>query len=224
MKPWILLDRAQTPGDGAELFLYQRDTEFSIKADNDELMNSRVYGSEQALATLACRKVADHPKARVLIGGLGMGYTLRSALDELGAQAEVAVAELVPAVVRWNRGVLADLTGNPLADGRVTVHETDVAKLIKTGRGIYDAIMLDVDNGPQALTLRENHWLYTINGLATAFAALRPKGVLAIWSSGPDAGFAKRLGQAGFDVDEVGVRGRKGGKGAHHTVWVAVRV
>ena len=224
MKPWKLLDTAQTPGNGAELTLFQRDSEFSIKADTDELMNSRVYGSEQALAILGCKKIKNNPKARVLIGGLGMGYTLRSALDELGAQARVAVAELVPTVVEWNRGYLADLAGCPLDDSRVTVHEEDVGQMIKTAKDAYDAILLDVDNGPQALTFKDNEWLYSLSGLRRTSAALRPKGVLAIWSSGPDAGFAKRLGQAGFDVDEVGVRGRKGGKGAHHVVWVAERI
>ena len=224
MKPWTLLARAQTSGNGAELCLYQRDTEFLINADNDELMNSRFYGSEEALATLACRKIANHPQARVLIGGLGMGYTLRSALNELGARAQVVVAELVPAVVQWNRGFLANLAGSPLDDNRVTIHETDVAQMIKTAKADYNAILLDVDNGPQALTLMENDWLYSLSGLETAFAALRPNGVLAIWSSGPDAAFAKRLGQAGFDVDEVGVRGRRGGKGAHHIVWIAMRI
>ena len=153
-----------------------------------------------------------------------MGYTLRSALDELGAQARVAVAELVPTVVEWNRGYLADLAGCPLDDRRVTVHEADVGQLIRTAKDVYDAILLDVDNGPQALTFNDNEWLYSLSGLRRTSAALRPKGVLAIWSSGPDAGFAKRLGQAGFDVDEVGVRGRKGGKGAHHVVWVAERI
>ncbi len=224
MNPWKLIDTAQTPGNGAELTLFQRDSEFSIKADSDELMNSRVYGSEQALATLGCQKIKNNPKARVLIGGLGMGYTLRSALDELGAQAQVAVAELVPAVVEWNRGYLADLAGYPLDDRRVTVHEADVGQMIKTAKDAYDAILLDVDNGPQALTFKDNEWLYSLSGLQRTSAALRTKGVLAIWSSGPDAGFAKRLGQAGFDVDEVGVRGRKGGKGAHHVVWVAERL
>ena len=224
MVPWILLDRAQTPGNGAELCLYQRGTEFSIEADNDELMNSRNYGSEEALATLACEKITNQPRARILIGGLGMGYTLRSALNELGAQAQVVVAELVPAVVQWNRGFLANLAGSPLDDNRVTIHEADVAQMIKTAKGDYNAILLDVDNGPQALTLVDNDWLYSLSGLERAFAALRPKGVLAIWSSGPDAAFTKRLGQAGFDVDEVGVRGCRGGKGAHHIVWIAMRI
>ena len=223
MIPWTLLDSAHMPGDGVLLSLYQRDTEFSIRAGNYELMNSRAYGSEETLAKLPCQKITQHPRARVLIGGLGMGYTVRSALNELGAKAQVVVAELVTAVVQWNRGFLADLAGNPLDDNRVTLHESNVAEMIKTAKGGYNAILLDVDNGPQALTLKDNDWLYSLGGLETAFAALQPKGVLAIWSSGSDAAFAKRLGQAGFDVDEVGVRGRVGGKGAQNIVWIAMR-
>ncbi len=218
MIPWKLLDWAQTTGNGGELRLYQRDTEFSIKVGNYELMNSRTHGSEDDLAKLACQKITNHPRARVLIGGLGMGYTVRSALNGLGAKAQVVVAELVPAVVQWNRGFLADLAGSPLDDNRVTVHEADVAQMIKTAKGDYNAILLDVDNGPQALTRKDNDWLYSLKGLNTAFAALRPKGVLAIWSSGPEPVFAKRLRKAGFEVDEVGVRARRGSKGATHQI------
>ena len=224
MIPWKLLDTAQTPGDGSELRLYERDNEFSIKVGNYELMNSRVYGSEDALGKLGCQKIGKHPRARVLIGGLGMGYTVRSALDELGDTAQVAVAELIPEVVQWNRGVLAGLAGHPLDDERVSVHEFDVAELIKTPEGGYNAILLDVDNGPQGLTVKENDWLYSPNGLDTTFAALKPKGVLAVWSSGPEAAFAKRLRRAGFEVEEVGLRaGRKGRGGAHYTVYLAER-
>ena len=205
--------------------MYQRDTEFSIRAGNYELMNSRAYGAEDPLAELACQKITKHPRARVLIGGLGMGYTVRTALNGLGDKAQVIVAEIVPAVVQWNRGVLADLAGSPLDDNRVTIHEVDVAQMIKTAKDDYNAILIDVDNGPQALTRKENDWLYGFTGLSTAFAALRPKGVLAIWSSGPDRAFAKRLSKAGFEVDEVGVRARDRGKrGAHHIVWIATRI
>ena len=227
MIPWKLLDRAQTPGTGEELLLYQRGTEFSIKAGNYELMNSRFYGSEDALAKLACQIITKHSRARVLIGGLGMGYTVRSALNVLGDRAQVVVAELVPAVVKWNRGLLTDLAGSPLDDNRVTLHEADVAQMIKTAKGDYNAILLDVDNGPHSLTRKDNDWLYSPNGLNTAFAALRPKGVLAIWSSGPDSAFAQRLRKAGFEVDEVRVRARGGGirkGGAHHIVWTAMRI
>ena len=224
MIPWKLLGTAQTPGNGAELRLYRRDNEFSIKAGNIELMNSRLYGSEDALAKLACQKIKNRPKARVLIGGLGMGYTVRAALDELGNQAQVVVAELVPAVVQWNREFLAELAGSPLDDGRVTVNEDDVARMITTSKGTYDAILLDVDNGPEALTRRGNDWLYSFKGLETAFGALRRKGVLAIWSSGSEQAFTQRLRNARFDVEEVRVRAREGKKGgAHYVVWIAVR-
>ena len=226
MIPWKLLDLARTPGNGEELQLYQRDTEFSIKAGNYELMNSRVHGSEDALAELGCQKIANQPRARVLIGGLGMGYTLRSALDRLEVKAQLVVAELVPAVVRWNRTFLAELTGSPLNDNRVTVHEADVAQMIKLAQSDYNAILMDVDNGPQALTRKGNDWLYSLEGLNAAFSALRPKGVLAVWSPGPDAAFSKRLRQAGFELDEfrVPARGRGVGKGGgHHIIWTAMR-
>lgn len=224
MIPWTLLAKGQAPGNGVELRLYQRDTEFSIKAGKYELMNSHVHGSEVALAQLACQKITNHPRARVLIGGLGMGYTVRSALDGLGATAQVVVAELVSAVVQWNREFLAELAFSPLDDNRVTIHEADVAQMIKTAKDDYDAILLDVDNGPQSLTLKDNDWLYSLEGLVKSFAALRPKGVLAIWSPGRDPAFAQRLRKTGFEVDEVEVRARGRGKGgAHHIVWIAMR-
>ncbi len=226
MIPWKLLDQAKLPGSAEDLRLYQRGIEFSIKVGNYELMNSRLYGSEDAMAKLACQKITDQPGTRVLVGGLGMGYTLRSALNVLGAKAQVVVAELVPAVVKWNQGFLTDLAGSPLEDNRVTLHETDVAQIIKTSKCSYDAILLDVDNGPRELTRSDNNWLYSLNGLKTAFAALRPDGVLAIWSPGPDTAFAKRLHQAGFELEEVRVPARGGGKskgGAHHIIWTAIR-
>ena len=224
MIPWTLLDTAQTPGNGVLLSLYQHDTEFSIKVGNHVVMSSRAYGSEDALAKLACQKIAPHRQARVLIGGLGMGYTLRSALNGLGAEAQVIVAEQVPAVVQWNREVLADLAGSPLDDNRVTIHEADVTQMMRSGKGDYDAILLDVDDGPQAPNREDDDGLYSPRGLKAAFAALRPKGVLAIWSAGPEPSFARRLRRSGFSVDEVGVRSRGGGKGGgHHIVWIAVR-
>ncbi len=226
MNPWKVLGRAQTPGGGAELILYQRDSEFSLKADNQELMNSRVYGSEEDMARLACQNLAKKPRARVLIGGLGMGYSVRTALDILGHDARVVVAELVPGVVEWNRGVLADLAGRPLDDGRTELHETDVIQLIKAAGGDYDAIMLDIDNGAEAMVRKGNNWLYSLPGLTATYAALRHGGVLAMWSAGPQPAFVRRLRRAGFEVDEVKVRAhgasnRKGG--AHHVVWIATR-
>ena len=226
MNPWQLLGRAQTPGGGAELVLYQRDSEFSLRADNRELMNSRVHGSEEAMARLGCRNLAKHPGARVLIGGLGMGYSVRTALDILGEDARVVVAELAPAVVEWNRGVLADLAGRPLEDRRAELHEADVVQLIRAARGDYDAIMLDVDNGAVAMVQEGNNWLYSLPGLSATYAALRRGGVLAIWSAGPQPAFVRRLRRAGFEVDEFKVRARGGNNrkgGAHHVVWIATR-
>lgn len=226
MIPWKLLDLSQTPGRGEELRLYQRDTEFEIKAGDYELMNSRIHGSEDALAELACQKFATFQQARVLIGGLGMGFTLRSALDVLGAKAEVVVAELVPDVVRWNRTFLSHLAGSPLEDTRVTIHEADVAQMIMKAEREYHAILLDVDNGPQGLTTRTNDWLYSAQGLKAAFNALQPKGVLAVWSPDTDAAFSKRLCEAGFELDEFIVPARGLGKskgGGLHVVWTAMR-
>ena len=227
MNPWQLLGRAQTPGGGAELVLYRRDSEFSLKADNRELMNSRVYGSEEAMSRLGCQNLAKHPGARVLIGGLGMGYSLRTALDILGEDAQVVVAELAPAVVEWNRGVLADLAGRPLDDGRAELHEADVVQLIKAARADCDAILLDIDNGPEAMVRKGNNWLYSLPGLTATYAALRRGGVLAMWSAGPQPAFVKRLRRAGFEVYEVKVRSRSGsnckGGGHHHVVWMATR-
>lgn len=223
MNRWTLLDSTQAPGDGEHLHLLQRDTEFSIRAGNQELMNSRVYGSEQALAELACAHVTLRPDARVLIGGLGMGYTLAAAIRTLRDSAEIIVAELVPAVVVWNRGPLGHLAGHPLLDARVQIRELDVAKILRKETRAYDAIMLDVDNGPEGLTRKENDWLYTLNGLNAAHAALRPGGVLAVWSAGYDPAFTQRLAKVGFDVQEKRVRARGAAGGARHIIWLATR-
>ncbi|MBC8282070.1 MAG: hypothetical protein H8E48_14920 [Chloroflexi bacterium] len=224
MIPWILLGTAQTSRNGEQLRLYQRDTEFSIKADSQELMNSQVHGSEDALAKLACEKITNHPEVRVLVGGLGLGYTLRAALNELKSDAEVVVAEIVPEVLEWNQKFLGHLADHPLEDGRVKVQLEDVAKVIQAGRSDYNAIMLDVDNGPQAMFQEGNDWIYTNDGLQTSFDALRPKGVLSIWSTDPDPAFTKRLIRNGFKAEEVKVRARSGRKGGgHYFVWVATR-
>lgn len=223
MTPWVLLDSAPVPGKGGELQLYRRGDEFSIKiAGRGELMSSRVHGSEDALAEQTCARLADISQPRLLIGGLGMGFTLAAALRHLGAQARVVVAELVPAVVAWNRGPLGEPAGYPLRDARVSVHAGDVARLLSTAQQGYDAILLDVDNGPEGLTRKENDWLYGVNGLNAAFTALRPRGVLAVWSAGPDPVFTQRLRKVGFEVDEVRVRTR-GSKGARHVIWFARR-
>ena len=225
MIPWKLLGKAKTSRNGAELRLYQRGNEFSIKADNQELMNSQVHGSEEILAKLACEKVTDHPDVRVLIGGLGLGYTVRAALDELKADAEVIVAEIVPDVLQWNREFLGHLANHPLDDDRVTIELTDVAQMIKSGNGGFNAIILDVDNGPQAMFQEGNDWIYTDHGLQSSFDALRSKGVLSIWSTDPDPTFTKRLTRNGFKAEVVKVRARRGRKGGgHYFVWIATRL
>lgn len=223
MIPWELLDSVPIPGSKSQLHLYRRGDEYSIRVDRSELMNSRVHGSEDALARLACATLANRSAARVLIGGLGMGYTVAAALEQLGSDAEVIVAELAPAVVAWNRGPLAALAGHPLNDRRVAVREVDVAQLLRAEQSSYDAILLDVDNGPEGLTRRGNRWLYGPTGLAAARAALRPEGILAIWSAGPSRGFTERLAAAGFAPQEHRVRARGVDKGPWHTIWIAER-
>jgi len=224
MTPWTLLDSTRVPGDGGELCLYQRGAEFSIRiTGRGELMNSRTHGSEDALAELTCVRLENSTNPRLLIGGLGMGFTLAAALRCLGDQARVVVAELVPGVVAWNRGILGEPAGHPLRDPRVSVYEKDVARLMKTGVQAYDAILLDVDNGPEGLTRKQNGWLYGEDGLNEACAALRSGGVLAVWSAGPDQAFLHRLYKAGFEVEEARVRAH-GSKGARHIIWFARRV
>lgn len=223
MVPWELLGSEQVPGSGEELYLYKRGNEFSLRVNNRELMNSRTHGSEDALADLACEKITDRPCPRVLIGGLGMGYTTAAALRRLGPGAQVVVAELVPAVVEWNRGPLAALAGNPLRDVRVIVREADVAQILKAEQRAYDAILLDVDNGPEGLIMKVNDWLYSPDGLDAAYSALTHAGVLAIWSAGPDSAFTKRLSRAGFEVNAVNVPARGSGRGGRHTIWLAIR-
>jgi spermidine synthase len=222
MIPWEELDTAGVPGAGERLRLMRRGAEYSIMSGATELMNSRLSGSEEALAELACARIADRPAPSVLIGGLGMGFTLAAALAVLGPAAEVTVAELVPAVVAWGRGPLAHILGASLADPRVAVREGDVGELIRAGRSAYDAILLDVDNGPHGLSRAENDSLYDLAGLAAARRALRPGGVLAVWSSGPDEAFTRRLGKAGFAVEALRVSARKAGRGARHVIWLAV--
>lgn len=223
MIPWELLDRALIPESGEELLLYQHGRDFSIRVNGCELMNSRRHGSEEALAEMACEIIAARPCPRMLIGGLGMGYTAAAARRQLGADGQIVIAEIVPAVVAWNRGLLAELAGRPLDDPRIVVREIDIARILQEEQEAYDAILLDVDNGPDGLTRQGNNWLYGKAGLKAAWAALRPSGVLAVWSSGPDHSFTRRLQQAGFAVKEVCARARAIGKGSRHTIWLAVR-
>lgn len=220
MIPWVHLDSAMTPDGAQELRLKQRGSEFSIMLGTNELMNSRLSGSEQALAKLSCQKIADHRRPKILIGGLGMGFTLRAALAELGNDAEIVVAELVPAVVAWARGPMAEVFGGCLDDPRVTIEETDVGQLIRSKPAAWDAILLDVDNGPEGIVHKGNDALYSVVGLSAARSALKPGGVLAVWSQGPDSGFVRRLKQAGFAVEEVNTRAN-GKRGARHVIWIA---
>ena len=220
MIPWVLLDTVQIPNNGGTLRLHRRDDEFSIRVDSCELMNSRSHGSEEILAELACERIRQRPQPRILIGGLGMGFTLNAALTSCGANATVLVAELIPAVIEWNRKELAALNGQALCDERTHLFSGDVALLLKDDTQQFDAILLDVDNGPDGLTHAENDWLYSRNGLKTARKSLRPKGILAIWSTAQDPLFTKRLQQCGFTVEEHRVRERRT-RGARHTIWLA---
>ncbi len=222
MKPWVLIGSAPIPGGTGDLRLLRRDAEFSLRLKDNELMSSRVRGSEEALATLAISALAGLDKPRILIGGFGMGFTVRAALDLLGPEAKVVVAELIPAVVDWGRGPLAPLSGDSLADPRVSVEIGDVARVIGSERGAFDAILLDVDNGPGGVTRDANEALYGLKGLTASFAALRPGGVLAVWSAAPDAVFTSRLSKAGFAVAEHAVRAH-GKRGLRHMIWIARR-
>ncbi len=223
MIPWENIDTARIPGTDDELRLKRRGKEFSIMLGTNELMNSRLSGSEAALATLAAKKIEKIAKPQLLIGGLGMGFTLRAALAVLGSKAQIVVAELVPAVVAWARGPMAEIFGDSLNDPRVSIRESDVTEIIRSHRLKFDAILLDVDNGPEGLTRKANDALYSPSGLDAAHTALRPGGVLAVWSSGPNAPFTKRLCGAGFDVNEVNVRATGRGGGARHVIWIATK-
>jgi len=223
MIPWEKLDTTRIPGTDGELRLMRRGKEFSIMLGTNELMNSRLSGSEAALATLAAKKIEAVKNPHLLIGGLGMGFTLRAALGVLGPKAKIVVAELVPAVVAWARGPMAEIFGDSLSDPRVSIREIDVTGIIRSSRAVFDAILLDVDNGPEGLTRQANDGLYDSSGLSAAHTALRPNGVLAIWSSGPNPTFAKRLRRARFDVNEVNVRATGRGGGARHVIWIAVK-
>jgi len=223
MIPWEFIGSARLPESREELRLYRRGGEFSIRFDAGELMNSRAHESEDALADLACAKIADRPKPRVLVGGLGMGFTAAAVLKHLGAAGRVVVAELAPAVVEWNRGPLAELAGRPLQDARLRVREIDVGRVIREAPQAYDAILLDVDNGPGGLACKANDRLYSMAGLKAAHAALRPGGVLAIWSAASDRAFSKRLRRTGFELEEVCSHARAAGRGGRRTIWLAVR-
>jgi spermidine synthase len=223
MIPWVQIDKVQVPGAAVELRLMRRGNDFSMMLGQNELMNSRLSGSEEALATLSCKRIEAVRQPHILIGGLGMGFTLRAALAVLGKDARITVAELVPAVIAWARGPMAELFGNSLADPRTSLCEGDVIEMIHSSPSAFDAVLLDVDNGPEALIRKANDALYDAKGLSAIRRALRPGGVLAVWSSGPNAAFSKRLRAADFVVNEVGVRATTKRSGAHHVIWFATK-
>jgi spermidine synthase len=222
MTPRELIDTARVPG-GAELRLFRRGNDFMIVLDRNELMSTRMSGSEEALAAMTIARLAGRPAPHLLIGGYGMGFTLRAALALLGPDARVSVVEIVPEIIDWARGPMAALAAGCLDDPRVTLIRGDVADVIARGAGAHDAILLDVDNGPDGLSRDANDRLYSPRGLSIARAALRPGGVLAIWSAAPDKAFTRRLADAGFTVEEVGVRARSNGKGPQHVIWFGTR-
>jgi spermidine synthase len=222
MIPWVQLGKAQVPNNGGELTFSQRADEFSIRLSGirGELMNSRVYNSEKELAQMGCAHIKPTETANILVGGLGMGYTLSEALKMVSAGSQVVVAELIPEVVEWNRGPLGNCANNPLDNPRTKVHMGDVRELLTTHHPTFEAILLDVDNGPEGLTHSDNNWIYSLPGLQDIYRVLRPKGVLAIWSAGPDYLFTTRLKKAGYEVSTRIARSRKG-KGSKHTIFLA---
>lgn len=224
MKPWETLEKALTP-DGGELVLARRGDEYVLRVGGQLLMSSRLHGSAEALARAGCAHLVARPRARVLVGGLGFGFTVRAALGHLGKDARLTVAELMPAVVQWNRTLVAHLAGRPLEDPRVTVVEGDVSGLMGRHASVFDAILLDVDNGPRALTQDDNMGLYSLTGLALAYGALRPGGTLGVWSAAPDPSFLRRMGQVGFkaQVQSPPARGTASPKGPRHTLFVGKR-
>ena len=223
MARWELQASADIPGDGGELRLYRRADEFSLRLVGlGELMTSRTHGSEDALGKLVCENLAATRNAQVLIGGLGMGFTLAAALAELGPDATAEVAELVPEVITWNEGPLGACAGYPAGDPRARVHQGDVGEVLAAADQHYDAVLLDVDNGPEGMTRRANDRLYAYDGLIDAYQALKPGGTLAVWSASPDKPFLGRLQKTGFDVVERRVRAH-GSKGSRHIIWFAKR-
>ncbi len=221
VKPWELLGETHAP-DGTHVSLTRRDRDYIILAGGKPLMSSRMHGSEQALAALGCRNVPKEAPC-VLVGGLGMGFTLRATLDVLPPDAVVYVAELIPAVVDWNRESLGPLATYPLQDARVRVEIGDVGETIRGRVATFDAILLDVDNGPDAFTASGNATLYDDRGIASWRAALRPGGVLAVWSAWEDRKFEQRLKHAGFSVQVERVRARLKQGGPRHTIFIAKR-
>lgn len=222
MLPWIELDRATIPGNPEPLRLKKRGGEYSIMLGANGLMNSRLSGSEEELARLAIERLGGRKAIRILIGGLGMGFTLRAALALTGPDASIEVAELVPQVVDWARGPMAEVFAGCLEDPRVSIHVGDVGLRIASARAAYDAILMDVDNGPEGLSRPGNDALYDHAGLGHAKAALKPGGIYAVWSAHTDPGFTRRLKQAGLKAEEIPTRAGRG-RGKKHMIWVATR-
>lgn len=221
MRHWTQLGTAPIPGTQKSLTLHQSKDDFHIKLSGGfELMSTRKHGSEDALGRLPCQGLKDPEHATVLIGGLGMGFTLAAVLAEVGKHAKVTVAELLPEVVEWNRGPLGERSNYPLNDPRTQVCVTDVCTIIKAETNGFDVIALDVDNGPEGLTQTSNNWLYTDQGIKAAHRALRKRGALAYWSAGQDSAFLNRLKRCGLRVEEVSVYAH-GKKGTRHTIWLA---
>ncbi|MCP3901661.1 MAG: hypothetical protein GY707_18280 [Desulfobacteraceae bacterium] len=220
MIPWEKIDQAEIPGSNEEVTLRRRGSEFSIRTKETELMNSRLHGSEEALAELACKQKTKS-NLKILIGGLGMGFTLAAAIKHSAPDTLITVSELIPAVVKWNKEHLGHLAGIPLDDPRVTIKTEDIAKTINKNKFAWDVILLDVDNGPQGLTQKANDGLYNKTGLQKIFLALCSKGVLGVWSSSNDKAFTLRLKQSGFTVQTKTMRARKTKKGSKHTIWIA---
>ncbi len=227
VKPWELIDSAPVPDTDSFMRLMRRGDEIVIRVDGRELMSNRMHGSEDALADLACDQLEKRsnrqPFSRILIGGLGIGFTLAAALRRLGPKTEAVVAELVPAVIEWNKGILGQAAGYPTNDPRTTVYEGDVADLIRNPPQPFDAILLDVDNGPAGLTRLSNDWLYSWHGLNAVLGALQPEGVLGVWSAAPDDAFTRRVERVGFNVkpQNVRARGKKGGR--RHIIWICTK-
>ena len=224
MIPWERLDSATIPDSAQTMELWRRGDELVIRVDGKELMGSRAHGSEDALATLALAHLDDAQRdaARVLVGGRGLGFTLAAALGAVGQGAQILTAELVPAIIDWNRGPLGHLAGHPLDDPRATLHTGDVADLIRAPGERFDAILLDVDNGPDWLTREGNRWLYSPRGLQAIERALRPRGTLAVWSATDDDAFTKRLAQSSLALTKHTARSHNG-KGRRHTIWIGQR-
>ncbi|MEE2960374.1 MAG: hypothetical protein VYA34_06475 [Myxococcota bacterium] len=223
MKPWKYLDSGPVPGNGGTMELLRRDTEYAIRVDGQHLMGTRMHGSEDALAELAFSQLQNTSTTRILVGGLGMGFTLAATLKGLPSKGEAVVAELVPCIIEWNRGELGNAAGRPLEDPRTRVHEGDIVQLIGRSDKEWDAILLDVDNGPSGLTHNNNNALYSAKGLTTARKALKPGGILGVWSAFPDDNFTRVFEKSGFKVMVHKVRARQIKRGHRHIVWTGQR-